>query len=113
MHRHAHKRAHPWLLVSVWQCFCGDASSDYKKHGMSTKCNFACPGDPAAQTCGGNLAMSVYELPSVRITDLGCYKDSPSDGIMALVLTDFRMTTEVRILFRAKIRAGIGCYQNE
>ncbi|CAM9785404.1 unnamed protein product [Sphacelaria rigidula] len=43
------------------ECWCGDASTDYDKNGVSEGCTFECPGN-SADICGGRWAASVYEL---------------------------------------------------
>lgn len=100
----------PLLCVSALtcrgQCWCGDASTDYAKHGDTT-CTYLCAGD-SSEICGGKNAMSVYEYedgPSPTPTAptptppsgfIGCYADSNAGRIMVLEAVQDDMTAEVR-----------------
>ncbi len=41
------------------QCFCGD--SNYDMYGTTDKCNKPCVGN-GGEFCGGDLALSVYQI---------------------------------------------------
>lgn len=83
------------------QCWCGDANTDYDKHGTSHRCNYRCSGN-GDEHCGGHLAMNVYEYHDVapvpepdNAMAKGCYKDVGDDRIMRGKYTSRYMTTEV------------------
>lgn len=79
------------------QCFCGRTSDDPDKLGPAT-CDMSCAGD-ASETCGGRLAISVYEYTERRTSEYaGCFVDE--SGLRALSgksrKGDPNMTREVR-----------------
>ncbi|CAM9751708.1 unnamed protein product, partial [Sphacelaria rigidula] len=56
------------------ECFCGRTSDDPDELGRAT-CNMSCAGD-ASETCGGRLAISVYEYTESRTSGYaGCFVD--------------------------------------
>lgn len=66
--RQYHATSHIWITVHVLalsvltsQCWCGDASTEYDKNGLSEGCTFECPGD-STDICGGRWAASVFEF---------------------------------------------------
>lgn len=48
------------------ECFCGDESSDFDKHGEASNCNVNCAGDPA-EVCGGSYANSIYRNHEISV----------------------------------------------
>ncbi|CAM9272287.1 unnamed protein product [Scytosiphon promiscuus] len=74
------------------ECWCSNSSS-FDKHGSSTKCDIACPGDDN-EYCGGTWAILVAETseftsPSPTSTStptpgatIGCFKDRRSSRVM-------------------------------
>eukprot|EP00903_Cladosiphon_okamuranus_P020532 g18846.t1 len=76
------------------ECWCGGEDTDYAKHGMSSACDYQCPGSPS-ETCGGFYAADVYVFTGVT-PYLGCFEDQKADRIMLLALSDGdSMTHEV------------------
>lgn len=86
------------IVIFSPQCWCGDAYTDYDKHGRSDRCNYRCSGDDD-QRCGGHDAMNVYAYPDKDVADhaarVGCYKDVGDDRIMRGKYTSEHMTNEV------------------
>lgn len=85
------------------QCWCGDDDSDLDKHGLSDLCSFDCAGN-SHETCGGYLAMSLYEhngTPDNVIDDaeyLGCFGDSKNRVLSGRSTSSDDMSEEVRQL---------------
>lgn len=74
--------------VLQWQCWCGDANTDFDKHGDG-ECTKPCVG-AVGEMCGGYDALSVFEDGGVPddvprgAKYLGCYADE--NGKRALTL---------------------------
>lgn len=81
------------------ECFCSKPGDEPTELGPAS-CTMACAGDPF-DTCGGSLAMSLYEFESGAGGGgtgggyLGCYVDKGGDRIMAEKYVDSEMTVEL------------------
>ncbi|CAM9763309.1 unnamed protein product, partial [Sphacelaria rigidula] len=72
------------------ECYCGPASDDFDSLGEAT-CTMSCSGD-ANETCGGRLAISVYEYTGYA----GCFMDNVTDRVLTgSSFVDNDMTAEV------------------
>ncbi len=65
----AHCRSHNQRyagLQYMYQCFCGDADTQYYRYGEGDGCDSKCSGDDS-QTCGGGWRNSVYDLGELQV----------------------------------------------
>lgn len=115
-----------WILLlgmisNRHRCWCGN-SSDYDKHGSSSRCTSPCAGEPTT-SCGGKFAMTVSDtagyvpLPPTPAptgaptsptpaNTIGCFKDHRLNRIMtSKAFSSSDMTNEVgraeHFLFRS------------
>lgn len=73
------------------ECYCSSGSDELDSLGEAT-CNMECSGDDS-ETCGGRLAISVYEYTGYA----GCFVDNVRDRVLtAGSFVDDEMTAEVR-----------------
>ncbi|CAM9482338.1 unnamed protein product, partial [Sphacelaria rigidula] len=103
-----------------FECWCGN-SSDYDKHGSSSRCTSPCAGEPTT-SCGGKFAMTVSDtagyvpLPPTPAptgaptsptpaNTIGCFKDHRLNRIMtSKAFSSSDMTNE---------KCGLYCMAND